>query len=123
MRKLLIRSVIIALSVGSCIGFANYVASVHGAGRYDPPVSEDEWRRSKDLPVAKIEEALSGRRKPLTRVQWVEESISYSYFWTGVARDSVAPILGVFIACIFIGILQTPERQRSAPAAVPKFLK
>jgi len=73
---------------------------------YDPPIAEDEWLRLKELPVGQYVDALSSRRKPVTRMRWLEDSIRYSFFWKGVARHSVFPIGGVLLVCLLVGILQ-----------------
>lgn len=106
MKKLLVRSLVVALLMGSLAGFADYVASVHGVSKYDPPISEEEGRQLRDLPIAKAEAALAARRRTLTRRQWVMESVGYSYFWRGVAKDSIAPAIGIFVGCLVVGGLQ-----------------
>jgi hypothetical protein len=92
--------------MGSLVGFIAYVASVHGAAKYDPPITEEEGRRLRELPIAKAEAAIAGRRRMLTRRQWLLESVGYSYFWRGVAENSIVPILGMFAACVVVGGLQ-----------------
>src|SRR5579863_1243857 len=109
MKRLLLRSLVIALLMGSCMGFVDFVASVRVRVRYDPPITEDEGRKLRDLPIAKAEEVLSARGKPFTRMQWLEDSIRHSYFWKAVARQSVIPSLGVFIACVLVGTLQRQD--------------
>ena len=74
MNRLLVSSLITALSIGSCIGFANHVQSFRGGAK-------------------------------LTRMEWVQDSIGHAYFWEGVAKQSMVPVLGVFIACVFVGRL------------------
>src|SRR5579864_4200903 len=75
--KLLVRSLVIAVLIGVLVGFADYVASVHGASKYDPPISEEEGRQLRDLPIAKAEALIAPRRRILTREQWVLESVGY----------------------------------------------
>jgi hypothetical protein len=110
MRKLVGSSVVLALLIGLLVGFDDYVLSVHGASRYDPPISEEEGRQLRDMPIAKAEAIFAARRRTLTRRQWVLESIGYSYFWRGVAKDSIAPGLGIFVACLIVGGLQLRDR-------------
>lgn len=107
MKELLGRSAVIALLMGSLIGFVRYVRSVHGATRYDPPITEDEAHRLRELPMDQAEAAVASRRRIITRQQWVLGSIGYSFFWKGVAENSLVPIVGVFVACVFVGRLQT----------------
>ncbi len=113
MKKLLFRSLVIALLIGSCTGFVDFVASVHVSARYDPPITEDEGRKLRDLPIAKAEEVLSARKKPFTRMQWLEDSIRYSYFWKAVARHSVIPTVGIFVACVFLVRLEKQDGNSS----------
>jgi len=110
MRKLLGRSIVVALLVGVLVGFGDYVLSIHGGSKFDPPISAEEGRQLRDMPIAKAEAILAARRTTLTRRQWVLESIGYSYFWRGVAKDSVAPALGIFVACLIVGGLQLGDR-------------
>jgi len=107
MRKLVGTSSVIALLIGVLVGFVDYVAPFHGASKYDPPVTAEEGRQLRDLPIAKAEAVLAARRKTfITRSQWVLESIGYSYFWSGVAKKSIAPVLGIFVGCLVVGGLQ-----------------
>ena len=78
-------------------------------------MAEDEWRRLQELPVAKYAEALSARRKLVTRAQWIEDSVGHSYFWKGIVRHSLIPIVGVFIACVVVGKLQFQDGDNSQP--------
>ena len=110
MRKLVVRSFVVAMLIGFSTGFAAYVASVHGAGRYDPPLSEQEWRQVREMPIEKAEAVLSARRKILSRKEWVVGSLRYSYFWKGVAKDSVFPIIGIFVGCLLVGRWQVRDR-------------
>jgi hypothetical protein len=103
-------SLVVALLLGLLVGFVHYVASVQGAVRFDPPLSEDELRRLSELPAPKAEELLASRRKTLTRGQWVRESIGHSFFWNGVAKDSIVPALGIFAGCMVIGGLLRHDR-------------
>src|SRR5271168_32817 len=106
MKELLGRSAVIALLMGSLIGFVGYVGSVHGATRYDPPITEDEAHRLRELPMDQAEAAVASRRRIITRQQWVRGSIVYSFFWKGVAENSVVPVIGVFVACVLVGKLR-----------------
>lgn len=109
MRKLLTRSLVIALLVGSLVGFANYLFAFRGGTKYDPPIAEDEWRRLEQLPVAQYAEELSSRRKPVTRMQWLHDSVGQSYFWKGIADHSLFPMAGIFIGCVLLGKLQAHD--------------
>jgi hypothetical protein len=97
------RSLLIALLIGSLVGFADFVASVHGASKYDPPISAEESRQLRGMPIEKAEAVLATRRKILSRGEWVAGSLRYSYFWKGVAKDSVFPVIGIFVSCLLIG--------------------
>jgi len=117
MNRLLVTSLIAALLIGPCIGFANYVKSFRGGGKYDPPIPADEWQKIRELPIDQAEQILRERRKPLTRGEWIQDSIGHSYFWKGIAGQSAIPVLGVFVACVFVGRLNGQvglEPERSA---------
>jgi hypothetical protein len=106
LKQLLLRALFISLLVGSLIGFVEFVLSVRVTSRFEPPISQDEMQKLRELPIAKAEAALEARRVKYTRTQWLADSIGYSYFWKDVARDSWVPILGVFFACICIARLE-----------------
>ena len=106
MRTLLARSAVVAIFVGLILGFTNYAMSVHGFARFDPPISGDEGRHLRELPIAKAEAILATRQKTYTRGQWLAESIGRSYFWRDVAMNSALPTVAVFIACVSVGGLQ-----------------
>jgi hypothetical protein len=111
MRKLVGTSLVVALLIGVLVGFVDYVAPFHGASKYDPPISEEEGRQLRDLPIAQAEAVLAARPKTfITRRQWVSESIGYSYFWRGVAKKSIAPALGIFISCLAVAGLRRRDR-------------
>jgi len=112
MNRLIVTSLIAALFIGPCIGFANHVQSFRGGAKYDPPIPADEWQKIRDLPIAQADEILRERQKPLTRMEWVKDSAGHAYFWKGVAKQSMAPVLGVFIACIFVGRLNGQDSLR-----------
>jgi hypothetical protein len=105
MKRIIEKSLAAALLVGFFVGFVNYVASFHSATRYDPPLSEEEYRKVRELPIEKAEAVLAPRTRKLTRTQWVMESIGDSWFWWDVAKHSVVPTLGVFVACVCVGVL------------------
>ena len=50
MKTMFLGSLVVALLLGLLVGFVRYVASVQGAVRFDPPLSEDELRRLSELP-------------------------------------------------------------------------
>ena len=121
MRAILLRSLIAALLVGPTIGFVNYVASIHGAIKYEPPLSEAELGQLRKLPMNETGIALQGRRIKLTRTQWLVDSIRYSYFWKYVAEISIVPSVGVFFACVWVGWLER-RRARQVCAKHPTLL-
>jgi len=42
-------------------------------------------------------------------MEWIKDSLGHSCVGKGVARLRVIPIVGVFIACVFIGRLQMQD--------------
>jgi hypothetical protein len=122
MRRLLLRSLLIAVLVGPAVTFVLTVASMRRAVKYEPGISEDEIKSYHNLPVSELQALLKSREVKLTRYQWLRESIGYAYFWEGIALTSIRPCIGIFIGCVIIGTL---ERRRAIPlrwndAAVPK---
>jgi|HubBroStandDraft_6_1064221.scaffolds.fasta_scaffold484141_1 hypothetical protein len=81
LKSLVLRSLLIALIFGPLTAFATTVQWVRGPIRYDPPISEVEWRQLTELPPAKMALALQVREVHLTRSQWLASSVGHSFFW------------------------------------------
>ena len=106
MKTLVLRSLLIALIFGPLTTFAYTVLSVRGPIKYDPPISEAEWRQLTELPAAKMGLALQAREVHLTRSQWLASSVGHSFFWLDLMKNSVVPVLGVFSASVCLGYWQ-----------------
>lgn len=106
LKTLVLRSLLIALIFGPLTTFAYTVLSVRGPIKYDPPISEAEWRQLTELPAAKMALALQGREVHLTRSQWLASSVGHSFFWLDLMKNSVVPVLGVFSASVCLGYWQ-----------------
>jgi hypothetical protein len=111
-KSLLFRSLIIGLLAGASIAFVNSVLWVRPAIGYDPPLTQAEYERLSGLTVAKMEALLKSREVRVTRKQVLAESMRGSFFWKNLAKNSLVPSLGVFLACLCIGVL---ERRYTRP--------
>ena len=109
MRTVFLRSLLAAVLIGPAIGLLSELASLRDATKYDPPLSEAEMQQMKGLPLNEVEASLRGRRKAMTRWEWLEDSVPYSYFWKQLAEVSVLPSSGVFLGCVWVG--WTTKRQ------------
>ena len=49
----------------------------------------------------------------MTRWDWLEDSVPYSYFWKQVAHDAIVPSSGVFLACVWIGWVEKRHAQKA----------
>ena len=105
MKRVIEKCLAAALLAGFPVGFADYVASVQGVYRYDPPLSEREYREIRDLPIEKAEAILKPRTIKLSRTRWVMESIGKPWFWWDIIKKSALPVAGIFIACVCVGTL------------------
>ena len=118
MKRVFFVSLLLALVIGPITALTDTVLWLRGAHKYQPPITEAEWQKLLQLPATKLGLALAGREVRLTRMQWLRDSIGHSYFWKGLAKNSLVPIVGVFFACICFGGL---ERRRvvvdDAPAS------
>lgn len=110
MRALLLRSLLVAILVGTAIDFVSRVASFRGGMKYEPPFSVAERHEIQSMTVNEMDAVLAKRRIKMTRWDWLRESAGYAYFWKEVARDAMVPICGVFLACAWIGWM---ERRRA----------
>lgn len=100
MKRLLLVSLLLALVFGPLIAFADSVASVHPTYRYEPPLSQEEMQQWEQGSVSELKAKLAKREVPYTKTQWLDESIGQRFFWTNLAKRSLLPSLGVFLACL-----------------------
>lgn len=122
MRSLLLRSLLVAVLVGPAITFVFSVASIRPGVRYEPGISEDEFKSYDNRTVAELQALLKSREVKVTRYQWLRESVVSGYFWARIVGNSLRPCIGIFIGCVIMGTL---ERRRAIPlrtndATVPK---
>ncbi|MBZ5598831.1 MAG: hypothetical protein LAN83_10945 [Acidobacteriia bacterium] len=113
MKALLLRSLLVAVLAGPAISFVSKVASLQGGTKYDPPLSEAEFHQMGNMTVNEMEAALAKRRIKMTRWDWLEDSVPYSYFWKQVAHDAIVPSSGVFLACVWIGWVEKRHAQKA----------
>jgi hypothetical protein len=116
MKRLFLRSLIIAIILGPLSAFVISAASFRHATKYDPPISEDEMKRMDNMTVKEFKTALRAREVKLTYAQWLAESIGTSYFWKSLGTGSLVPTTGLFLACICTGIL---ERRKAREEVTP----
>jgi hypothetical protein len=103
MKALLLRCLLVAVIAGPAIDIVSTISLFHGATKYEPGISEDEFHKMGNMTVNEMEATLAKRRVKMTRWDWLEESIPHLYFWKQVARDAIVPACGVFLACVWIG--------------------
>ncbi len=115
MKALLVRSLLVAILVGPAIDVVRIIVLFRRATKYDPPISEAEFRQMGNMTVNEMDAVFAKRRIKMSRWDWLRESVRYSYFWKEVARDAIVPTIGVFLACIWVGWME----KRRAPAAPP----
>src|ERR1700761_3887949 len=99
MRSLLLRSLLVAVLIGPVVTLVSTVASTQVSVKYEPGISEDEFRSYDNRTVSDLKAFMKSREVKFTRSQWLRESIGYSYFWEEIARRSVGPCIGIFIGC------------------------
>jgi hypothetical protein len=119
MKALLLRSLIAAVLIGLAISFVSRLTFFHSAIKYEPPFSEAERQQMRNLPMNEVEATLAKRRIKMTRWQWAEDSIHYSYFWKDVGRDAIVSSSGVFLACIWVGWMEMRRAQKPEGQHLP----
>jgi hypothetical protein len=107
LKRVFLVSLLLALILGPLTALTDTILWMHGAHKYEPPITEAEWKKLLQLPATTLGPTLAKREVKLTRMQWLRESIGYSYFWKGLAKNSLVPTVGVFLACICIGSLES----------------
>lgn len=122
MRSLLLRSLLVAVLIGPPLTFVSTIASVRPGVKYEPGISQDEFRSYDNRTVSDLQAFLKSREVKFTRYHWLRESVGYAFFWKGIALSSVRSCIGIFLGCVIMGIL---ERRRAIPlrvndATVPK---
>lgn len=117
MKSLLVRSLLVAVLVGPAINLVSTFTLFRRATKYDPPVSEAEFRQMGNMTVNEMDAALAKRRIKrrikMTRWDWLRDSVQYSYFWKQVARDAIVPSCGVFLSCIWVGWMERRRVQKA----------
>jgi hypothetical protein len=109
-KRLLLVSLLLALVFGPLIAFADYVMRVHVATRYQPPLSQDEMQQWERGSVSELKAQLAKREIPYTKAQWLADSVGQRFFWTDLAKRSLVPSLGIFLACLFTGLFVRPPK-------------
>ncbi len=117
MKALLVRSLLVAVLLGPVIDLVSTVTLFRGAMRYEPPLGEAEYHRMGNMTLNEMDAALAKRRIRMTRWDWLRDSVQYSYFWKQVARDSIVPGCGVFLACVWVGWMERRYLYRLTTAA------
>lgn len=112
MKALFLRCLLAAVLIGPTIGFISEVASFRRASKYNPPLTDAEFQKMKNLSMNEVEATLSKRRITMTRWEWLKDSIAYSYFWKGVAYRGTVPGSGVFLACAWVGWMEKRHVQK-----------
>lgn len=116
MKALLLRCLLAAILIGPAIGFVGELVSFRRATKYDPPLTEAEFSQMGNMTVKEMEATLSKRIRRVSRWEWLSDSIHYSYFWKNIARRGIIPGSGVFLACVWIGFVET-RRVRTDPVS------
>jgi|HubBroStandDraft_1064217.scaffolds.fasta_scaffold111200_2 ABC-type transport system involved in multi-copper enzyme maturation permease subunit len=106
MRSLLLRSLLVAILVGPVVTFVSTVASVRTTVKYEPGLSEAEFKSYDNRTVSELETFMKSREVKFTRYQWLRESIGTAYFWKGIAWSSLGPCIGIFLGCMVVGTLE-----------------
>lgn len=115
MRSLLLTSLLVALLVGPVVTLVSTVASVRTKVKYEPGISEAEFKSYDHRPVSELDAFLKSREVKFTRYQWLRESIGTAYFWEGIGLSSLGPSIGIFLGCIAVGKLE--RRKERDPSA------
>jgi ABC-type transport system involved in multi-copper enzyme maturation permease subunit len=113
MRSVLLRSLVAALLVGPLVTFVSTVASVRTSVKYEPGISEAEFRSYDNRTVSELDAFMKSREVKFTRSQWLRESIGYAHFWEGIAWNSLGTCIGIFLGCIVVGRLERRNRLTS----------
>jgi ABC-type transport system involved in multi-copper enzyme maturation permease subunit len=109
MRSLLLRSLLVAILIGPIVTFLSAVASVRTTVKYEPGLSEAEFKSYDNRTVSELEAFMKSREVKFTRYQWLRESIGTADFWKGIAWSSLGPSIGIFLGCVVIGRLERRE--------------
>ena len=109
MKSLLLKSLLVAVLIGPTITFVFTVAYSRSAVRYEPGMSEVEFKSYDNRTVSDLRAFMKSREVKLTRYQSLRESMGYAYFWKGIARSSLLSCIEIFLGCVMLGTL---ERRR-----------
>jgi len=57
----------------------------------------------RNLPLSEVEADFHRRARPVSRWEWLKDSIHYFDFWKDVAVKGIVPGFGVFLGCVWVG--------------------
>jgi len=77
MKKLLLRLVLAAVLIGPAVTFVWTVASTRVTVKYEPGVSEEEFKAYKTRSVSELDAFLKSRQVKFSRSQWLRESMGF----------------------------------------------
>ena len=100
MKRPFLVSLLLALVFGPVIAFGDSLAWVHVTHRYQPPISPEEFQRWEQGSVSQLKAEMAKREVPYTRTQMLADSVGHTFFWKNLAKSSLIPALGVFLACM-----------------------
>ena len=112
MKTLFLRSLLATVLIGPAIGFLSEFVLVHKAARYDPPIDQAEFHQMDNMTVSEMKAAMAKRRIMMSRWEWLRDSAPYSYFWKDLAHRAVVPSSGVFLACMWVGLMEQRHVQK-----------
>jgi hypothetical protein len=114
MRRIFLTPLFLAVVFGPLTAFVSTVAWTRVEYRYEPGISQEEMRKWDQGKVAQLQAELAKRRVPYTRAQYLADSLGQRYFWKGLAKSSLIPTAGVFLACVCVGALERRQANRSS---------
>lgn len=97
-------SLLLALVFGPLIAFVDSVARTRVTHRYASLISQAEMEQWERGSVSQFKAELAKREVPYTRTQWLADSVGHTFFWNNLAKSSVIPALGVFLACMCVNL-------------------
>ena len=103
MRRLLLKSFLVAVLIGPLTTFVFTVAYARSVLEYQPGISEEEFKSYDNRTVSDFQAFLKSRQVKISAFEALRKSMGQTYFWKRMAQGSIPSSLAAFLGCIIVG--------------------
>ena len=103
MRRLLVKSFLVAALIGPLTTFAFTVAYARSVLEYQPGISEEEFKSYDNRTVSEFQAFLKSRQVKISAFRSLRKAMGQGYFWKRMAQGSIPSSLAIFLGCMVVG--------------------